>query len=101
MKNGDGVLSEASLPVFIVEDDDSVQKALKRLLKAKGYRVMTFASAEDFLLGGVVCRAGCLILDIRLPGMSGPDLYKQLASSESDYPVILMTFYINPQYRLW
>ena len=93
------MLPEKSFTVFIVDDDDSVRKALKRLLSANGYQVMTFESAEDFLLAGRVRAEGCIVLDIRLPGMSGLDLYEKLASSGPDYPVIFITAQDNPQWQ--
>ena len=73
-------MPEKSFTVFVVDDDESVRKALKRLLGAHGYNVMTFESAEDFLLSDAVRTEGCILLDIRLPGMSGLDLYEKLAS---------------------
>lgn len=79
------MLPEKSLTVFVVDDDDSVRKALKRLLKAGGYQVTTFASAEDFLLSGRAGTRGCIVLDIRLPGMSGLDPYDQLAASGANH----------------
>lgn len=92
-------MSEESLPVFVVDDDESVRKALKRLLSANGYHVKTFQSAKDFLLGGVVSRAGCIILDIHLPGMSGLDLYETLASSGTIYPTVFITAHDNPEWE--
>lgn len=79
------MLPEKSLTVFVVDDDDSVLKALKRLLKAGGYQVTTFASTEDFLLSGRAGTGGCIVLDIRLPGMSGLDPYDQLAASGANH----------------
>ncbi len=67
--------------VLVVDDDESVRKALKRLLNANGYQVMTFKSAEDFLVAARARPKGCIVLDIRLPGLSGLDLYEKLASS--------------------
>ena len=93
------MLPEESFTVFIVDDDDSVRRALKRLLSANGYQVMTFESAEDFLLAGRVRAEGCIVLDIRLPGMSGLDLYEELASSGRNCPVIFITAQDNPQWQ--
>jgi len=98
-RKGDGVLPEKSFTVFVVDDDDSVRKALKRLLRANGYQVMTFESAEDFLLSGGVRTEGCIVLDIGLPGMSGLELYEKLASSEAKNPVIFITAQDNPQWQ--
>jgi FixJ family two-component response regulator len=60
---------------------------------------MTFESAEDFLLSGWVCTGGCIVLDIRLSGMSGLDLYEKLASSGTNCPVIFITAQDNPQWQ--
>ena len=92
-------MPEKSFTVFVVDDDESVRKALKRLLRAHGYDVMTFESAEDFLLSDAVRTEGCILLDIRLPGMSGLDLYEKLASSGAIHPVIFMTAHDNPQWQ--
>ncbi len=89
---------EKPFTVFIVDDDDSVRKAMKRLLSVSGYSVTTFQSAEDFLRSGQVGTEGCIVLDICLPGMSGLTLYEKLASSEENYPVIFITAQDNP---LW
>jgi FixJ family two-component response regulator len=99
LQRGDGALPEKSLTVFVVDDDESVRKALKRLLGAYGYHVMTFESAEDFLLSGSVRTEGCILLDIRLPGMSGLDLYEKLASSGTIPPVIFMTAHDTPEWQ--
>jgi FixJ family two-component response regulator len=92
-------LPEKSFTVFVVDDDESVRKALKRLLRAHGYNVVTFESAEDFLLSDAVRTQGCILLDIRLPGMSGLDLYEKLASSGAIHPVIFMTAHDTPQWQ--
>jgi FixJ family two-component response regulator len=99
LQRGDGVLPEKSLTVFVVDDDESVRKALKRLLRTHGYDVVTFESAEDFLLSDAVRTEGCILLDIRLPGISGLDLYEKLASSGAIHPVIFMTAHDNPQWQ--
>lgn len=95
----DVMLAEKNFTVFLVDDDDSVRKALRRLLKANGYQVVTFESAEDFLFSHRTRTAGCLVLDIRLSGMSGLDLHERLASSEESLPVIFITAHDNPQWR--
>ncbi len=93
------MLPEKAYTVFVVDDDESVRKALRRLLRANGFEVMTFGSAEDFLDSGQVQTGGCLVLDIKLSGMSGLDLFEKLASSGSNYPVIFITAHDNPQWR--
>ena len=60
------------MPVYIVDDDESMRKALQRLLRSAGYEALTFTSAEDFLDAASYRGRGCLILDIFLPGISGP-----------------------------
>jgi FixJ family two-component response regulator len=87
-----------SMPVYIVDDDESMRKALQRLLRSVGYQALTFTSAEDFLDVVSSCDRGCLILDIRLPGISGLDLQKKLASEGANYSVIFITAHDNPQW---
>jgi FixJ family two-component response regulator len=77
--------------IAVVEDDPSMLQGLDRLLMAYGFRVETFASAESFLDYLTRCEAKCLLVDIHLSGMSGPDLKRRLTSSGSDLPVIFMT----------
>ena len=92
-------MDEKPLTVLVVDDDESVRRALKRLLRSNGFQVVTFESAEDFLQSGLVQGTLCLILDIRLPGISGLELYDNLASSGVTYPVIFMTAHDNPQWQ--
>jgi FixJ family two-component response regulator len=67
------------LSIYIVDDDESVLRSVKRLMRSAGYRkVETYACAEDFLSGAVSKEPGLLILDLLLPGMSGIDLYHRL-----------------------
>jgi len=87
-----------SMPVYIVDDDESMRRALQRLLRSVGYQALTFPSAEDFLDAVSFCDRGCLILDIRLPGISGLDLQKKLASEGANYSVIFMTAHDSPQW---
>lgn len=86
--------------VSVVDDDVSVRKALDRLLKACGYWVMTFESAEAFLVSDHNKTSGCcIVLDIKLPGISGLDLAEKLASSGDHHPVIFITAHDTPQWQ--
>lgn len=77
--------------VFVVDDDKSVREALTTLFEAAGYSVRAFASAEEFLSTSPTEQAGCLVLDVRLPGMSGLDLQRLLVESGSPIAVVIMT----------
>ncbi|KXB30301.1 two-component system response regulator [Dechloromonas denitrificans] len=79
------------LSVFIVDDDASVRDALSLLLGIHDYRVAVFADAESFLKAYKKEWRGCLLLDIRMPGMDGLSLQKHLAELGSELPVIVMT----------
>jgi FixJ family two-component response regulator len=77
--------------IAIVEDDASLRRALERLLCASGFEAQTFASAEEFLENAVLESHACLILDIRLPGMSGFELFGHLTAAAYPLPVIFIT----------
>ncbi len=77
--------------ISVVDDDDSVRESLRGLLESLGYAVETFASAQAFLDSGCVVRADCLILDVRMPGIRGPDLQRTLAAQGSEIPIIFIT----------
>ena len=77
--------------IAIVEDDASFRRALERLLCASGFEVHTFASAEEFLGSAAPESHACLILDIRLPGMSGFELFDHLTASAGPRPAIFIT----------
>jgi FixJ family two-component response regulator len=83
-------MSERRL-VSIVDDSDSVRESLAALLEHVGFAVEAFASAEAFLASDVAPRSTCLILDVGLPGMSGPDLQRELLGRGSATPVIFIT----------
>ena len=85
-----------SFNVYVVEDDESIRRAIGRLLRSVGYHASTYESAEDFLDSTAGAGEGCLILDIRLPGMTGLDLQEKLASSGAKYSVIFMTAHDHP-----
>jgi FixJ family two-component response regulator len=80
-----------SFIISIVDDDESVRKAIKRLIKAVGLCAEDFASAEDFLLSGRAQNSACLILDVKLPGMNGLELQSRLAASRCLVPVIFIS----------
>ncbi len=77
--------------IAIVDDDASVRKALERLLKATGFEATSFASALEFLQGGLEKAPECLVLDIHLGGMNGFELYEQLVTRGSTVPIIFIT----------
>jgi FixJ family two-component response regulator len=77
--------------VVIVEDDESVRESLPDLLNDCGFAVRAFASAEEFLASDALGEARCLILDIGLPGMSGPELQRELVRRGLSIPTIFIT----------
>lgn len=77
--------------VFVVDDEPSVCISLKRLLRSVGLEARTFASAQEFLRCERPNAPGCLVLDVRLPGLSGLDLQQELAVEKIDLPVIFIT----------
>ena len=81
--------------VFIVDDDDSVRKALTRLIKSVDLNVETFASADDFLQRESHDGPACLLLDIRMPGLSGLDLQDELVAAGRTLPIIFISAHGN------
>lgn len=77
--------------IYIVDDDVSVCRAVRRLLRSAQYRVLTFASAEEFRRADYRGFRGCLLLDIRLPGISGFELQEELLAKGVQMPVIFIT----------
>jgi FixJ family two-component response regulator len=77
--------------IAVVDDDMSVRRALARLLRAAGYRTETFADADAFLANLVRHPPACLILDVRMPGMSGLELYEQMLAERRAIPTIFIT----------
>lgn len=77
--------------IGVVDDDAAVRAALKGLLRAAGFSVAVFSSAEEFLASGEIDDTACLILDVRMPGMSGFDLLERLKASGVAMPVIFIT----------
>ena len=77
--------------VSVVDDDESVRESLPDLLRQFGYAARAFSSSEAFLASGIVTETSCLILDVALPGMSGPDLHQELRRRGQDIPTIFIT----------
>ena len=79
--------------VFIIDDDASVRKSLSRLLRTSGFNVETYESGEHFLSREPYHGIGCIVLDIRMPGLSGMDLHDELISARRALPIIFITGY--------
>jgi FixJ family two-component response regulator len=77
--------------VTVVDDDESVREALPDLLREFGFAAQAFASAEEFLASGRIDETHCLILDIAMPGMSGPDLQQELKARRQAIPIVFIT----------
>jgi FixJ family two-component response regulator len=88
-------VSESNVTIFVVDDDESVLKALKRLIKTAGFNVEAFSSAHEFLKCDYSKRPGLLVLDVRMPEMSGIELQKRLVESGSKMPIIFITAHGN------
>jgi FixJ family two-component response regulator len=86
--------------VAVIEDDESYRAAMQRFLKSEGFSVQSFSSAEDFLNSGQQHETGCLITDIRMPGMSGLDLQARLNTEHSPIPIIFITAHGDEDMRL-
>jgi FixJ family two-component response regulator len=82
--------------VFLIDDDPSVRRALARLIKSAGYQVQTFASAREFLdRMADATGPACLVLDVRMPGLSGLDLQRELQTANATLPIIFITGHGN------
>jgi len=77
--------------ISVVDDSDSVREALPDMLDHFGFEVQAFASAEDFLTSQAITRTACLILDVGLPGISGPDLQLELKRRGDSPPIVFIT----------
>ena len=88
-------MSESNVTIFVIDDDESVLKALNRLLGSVGFKVETFSSAQEFLKCDYSKRPGLLVLDVRMPEMSGIELQERLVESGSKMPIIFITAHAN------
>ena len=83
-------MNDAAL-VAIVDDDESVRVSVPDLVRRFGFNVRTFASAEEFLASDCVAQTKCLVLDVTMPGMSGPNLQRELARRGRKIPIVFIT----------
>jgi len=84
-------VTEAETTVFVVDDDVAMRRSLENLIRSVGLRVEAFASAQEFLRSKRPDVPGCLVLDVRLPGLSGLDLQKRMAEADMEIPIIFIT----------
>jgi FixJ family two-component response regulator len=77
--------------VSVVDDDESVRESLPDLLREFGFAAEAFASAEEFLASDRIGATSCLILDVAMPGMSGPDLHRELMRRQQQIPTVFIT----------
>jgi FixJ family two-component response regulator len=90
----------ANLPLIsVVDDDDSVRESLRGLIRSVGFAVDVFASAEEFLDSDRRPNTDCLILDVRMPGMNGLELQRQLTVIHCEIPVIFITAHGDEEVR--
>src|SRR3984885_11749329 len=86
-------MNEENPFVCVIDDESSFRESLSNLLRSAGLKVQAFASAQEFLTNRPPIAPSCLVLDIRLPGISGLDLQKELARGDAQIPIIFMTGY--------
>jgi FixJ family two-component response regulator len=92
------MMSEKPL-VSVVDDDESVRESLPDWLRQLGYGAESFSSAEAFLASPAVARTTCLILDIAMPGMTGPDLQQELKRRSLDIPIVFISAQLDDNLR--
>ena len=85
--------------VSVVDDDESLRESLPDLLRELGYSVRAFSSAEEFLASDCVAQTRCLILDIAMPGMTGPDLQHELKRQRREIPIVFITAHADGSAR--
>ena len=77
--------------VSVVDDDESVRESLPDLLREFGFKARAFSSAHEFLISDSIGKTGCLILDVAMPGMTGPELQQELNRRKHDIPIVFIT----------
>jgi FixJ family two-component response regulator len=91
MERSQGKSAIEHLLVSIVDDDESVRESLPDLLREFGFAARAFSSAEEYLASDFIEQTRCLLLDITMPGMSGPDLQQELKMRRQEIPIIFIT----------
>ncbi len=86
--------------ISVVDDDESVRESLPDLLREFGFEAQTFSSAEEFLASESIADTNCLILDVVMPGMTGPELQRELAVRHQDVPIVFVTAHRDAAARL-
>src|ERR1700722_17536810 len=84
-------LKQTDPMVFVVDDDISMREALSSLIRSAGFNVLTYASSKEFLAHGKNDAPACLVLDVRLPGMGGLELQRELIAANNPIPIIFIT----------
>lgn len=97
---GGMILLEKTKLVAVVDDDELLRASLQRLLKVAGLDVVSFSTAEDFLKSGKLRDVGCLVADVRMPGMSGLELLAKLKAEDCPIPTIFITAHGDDKVRL-
>jgi FixJ family two-component response regulator len=85
--------------ISVVDDDESVRESLPDLLREFGFAAQAFSSAEEFLASDFIDQTECLVLDIAMPGMTGPDLQQELARRRQEIPIIFITAHADETVR--
>jgi FixJ family two-component response regulator len=85
--------------ISVVDDDESVRESLPDLLREFGFAAQAFSSAEEFLASDCIGQTKCLVLDIAMPGMTGPDLQQELMRRRQDIPIIFITAHADETVR--
>ena len=86
--------------ITVVDDDESVRESLPDLLNEFGFEAQTFSSAEEFLASESVDHTKCLVLDVAMPGMTGPDLQRELTRRDQEVPIVFITAHRDAAVRL-
>jgi two-component system response regulator FixJ len=95
----DGMGTHDARVISVVDDDESLRRSLQNFLRSVGFRVETFSSAEDFLRSALRENTGCLVLDVRMIGMSGLDLLRHLAVANVHIPAVILTAHGDEEMR--